>query len=300
MLRAARDPNRFKNPCFVGVHGGMGPDSGNEALHKLGTDHKAAVFLVSACSTPNAAEFILDVIANRMEHIRQLLDPYPKIRHARELIKRMAPDSVLHACNTAQFFDDRLRSDGYSAVNIVEETVKRLPKDSRVLILGTTATVKSGLYAQALDRADRSDITFVKPKQEMVQDVLVDLQDSVNRTIWDLLMLGKYKEASQALFGVVKKYMNGSIQEAGKGTAVNGYAEQAAASQKETYALCACTEIIFGLAGILDKKKIIDPMEIATEVAAEQASAAQTLRRPRADRLSRIASGSSGSWVPGS
>lgn len=67
------------------------------------------------------------------------------INESIDKLRRCGVERAIIACNTAHAFFNHY-ADYITVVNIIEETISRLPEDKTTIVLGTRGTLKAGLF----------------------------------------------------------------------------------------------------------------------------------------------------------
>ena len=177
----------------LGVLGGLGPMATAYFLQLLTQMSDAAadqehmeIVLYSKPAVPDRTKFIIG---------ESSLDPVPDMVAAGLCLKEMGADLLAIPCITAHYFHRELEEKiGLPVLHAIEDTVSYLQEDHRtkVGILATDGTIKSGLFQDALDRAG---IAFLVPDAED--------QKGVMDIIYRQIKAGK--PVDMALFGGISK-----------------------------------------------------------------------------------------------
>ena len=138
----------------IGVLGGMGPEATGFFFETLtrrteaaGDQGHARVLLWSDPSIPPRTEAILENGAS----------PLPAILSGIRILERGGAGLLVMPCITAHFWAPQIKARAHVPfVDLVEETVKQAGRDvpglSRVGLIATTGTVRSGLFRRAFSR----------------------------------------------------------------------------------------------------------------------------------------------------
>lgn len=172
-------PNTTKSQTKLGILGGMGPEATNAFYGRIiartaaGRDqeHLPAVIL-NDCTLPDRTA------ALQSGDTAELL---VRLQGDAKTLEQLDCTAIAVPCNTSHF----LLADIQSAVsipvlNMVEETVKRLPKGGVYGLLATEGTVAGGLYQRT---GEAYGVTLVPPPEEV--------QAEVTRLIYDVVKAGQ-------------------------------------------------------------------------------------------------------------
>lgn len=166
----------------LGVLGGMGPEATNAfygrviARTRAGCDqeHLPAVIL-NDCTIPDRTR------ALQSGDTAELL---ARLQGDAMLLEQLGCSAIAIPCNTSHMlYDDISASVAIPIVNMVEETVRRLPKGGCFALLATEGTVQGGLYQST---AARYGVTLLAPPAEV--------QAEVTRLIYDVVKAGQAGE----------------------------------------------------------------------------------------------------------
>lgn len=176
-------PNTMKSPYKLGVLGGMGPEATSQfyarviarTQAKSDQEHLPCVVL-SDCTLPDRTA------ALQSGDTTQLL---ARLQSDAQILEQLGCVAIAIPCNTSHSLLPEIQGAVHiPVVNMVEETVKRLPKGGTFALLATEGTVSAGLYQAA---AERHGITLVAPPQEV--------QQAVNAIIYEVVKAGHVGEA---------------------------------------------------------------------------------------------------------
>lgn len=156
----------------IGIIGGMGPMATVDLFQKI-------VSLTNAGSDHEHIHIYVDcnpAIPDRTAALLQCGEsPVPMIRAGAQKLVAMGADILLLPCNTSHaFFDEITKGLTVPVVNMIEETAKAVQKTgvSRVGLLATDGTVKSGVYEKKL-RQHQIDVVIPTPDdQKIVMDMI--------------------------------------------------------------------------------------------------------------------------------
>lgn len=148
----------------IGILGGMGPLATADLLIKITMATRAEsdrehirIYIDSDAAIPDRTAAILGGGE----------DPVPEMSSALRNLERCGADCIVMACNTAHFFLPRLQKlTGTPILDMLEITAKacaeRYP-GKRAAVLGTTGTLRTGLYDRALEKAG---VPFLLPDEK--------------------------------------------------------------------------------------------------------------------------------------
>ena len=163
-----------KGPYRVlGILGGLGPMA-TVYFYEMLTEHTLAmrdqdhmdIILSSRATTPDRTAFVLGLSDE---------NPLPvMVEEANRLVSAGAEVLVL-PCNTAHYFYDELsRQTGAPIINIIEETVSFCASRgmTKVGLLATEGTVRSGAYHQVCQRYDVEVVVPGEASQEAINEII--------------------------------------------------------------------------------------------------------------------------------
>ncbi len=159
----------------LGILGGMGPMA-TVHFYELITSHTLAgkdsehlnIVLTSRASTPDRTDFILG---------RSTVSPAPSMCEDAKKLEAAGADIIAIPCNTAHYFhSDIAGAVSVPVLNIVLETARHCKNRgfSKVGILATEATVKTGAYDRALAELGIGCVTPDEELQALVTSVIYD------------------------------------------------------------------------------------------------------------------------------
>jgi len=221
----------------IGILGGMGPEA------------TADLFIRIIRATPAKRD---------QDHIRVIIDSNPRIpdRTAaimgrgptplREMMKtaknleRAGADLIIIPCNTAHYYYEELkRGIRIPVLNIVGLTAQMVRNQfcnvKKVGFIGTTGTIISGIYDQALQKR------VIYPPQK--------LQDKVMEAIYDKIKAGQINEGKDIIIEVATHLIMEGAE----------------------IIVCGCTEVSLVLKSVDVPVPVIDPLQILAETAVAEA-----------------------------
>ena len=163
----------------IGILGGMGPQATIDLYQKILNNTPAfkdqehlQVLIWSDPTIPDRTAAILGAGENPLPHL---------LAGAEKLIQGKA-ECIAIPCNTAHYFLPQLVSlaPNVTYLNMIELTATELKKNyspgSVIAVTGTTATLKTGLYQQALKEAGLVPLLPGEDLQDEVMDIIFGAQ----------------------------------------------------------------------------------------------------------------------------
>lgn len=159
----------------IGILGGMGPMATADLFKKIVANTRAG-------SDREHIRIFIDNHAQIPDRTAAILaggeDPVPAMLDSLRKLESCGADCIIVPCNTAHYFVPRLQEmTAVPFVNMIEETAKvcatELPGKIAGL-LGTTGTLKTGLYNAALEAADVQYLVPDEACQEALMRVIYD------------------------------------------------------------------------------------------------------------------------------
>lgn len=180
------------NEKVIGVLAGMGPRSTapfidliiDECQSQYGAkcDEEFPKMMIYSLPTP----FYIDQLINHELMKKTIVDGLQKLEST-------GVTFVAMPCNSAHiYFDELQKSINMPLLNIVEETVKKLPIVSqKVTLFSTSSTFESGIYQKGI--ADASHEFIFKGEWQtklnnLIQSIKIDKENPKNIDIWNELM----------------------------------------------------------------------------------------------------------------
>ena len=173
---------------MIGILGGMGTQAGLDFCNKLAvlnrgkTDQKYPLFILYNKSN----------IPKRPENLKKYYNVLKSLVAGCNLLKKNKCKFIVMPCNTAHYwYDDLKKKIKIPIISIPEEvylhTKKNCKKNSKIGILCTEATLKTGVYNK-----------YFEKNFKLVSPVKTLQTKSVNKAI-KYVKLGKVKEAEKAI-----------------------------------------------------------------------------------------------------
>ena len=181
---------------MIGILGGMGTQAGLDFCNKLAvlnrgkTDQKYPLFILYNKSN----------IPKRPENLKKYYNVLKSLVAGCNLLKKNKCKFIVMPCNTAHYwYDDLQKKIKIPIISIPKEvylyTKKTCKKNSKIGILCTEATLKTGIYNRYFDR----NFKLISPEKSLQTKY-------VNKAI-KYVKLGKVKEAEKAIKPAVNYLM---------------------------------------------------------------------------------------------
>lgn len=185
MASSGKEGRRQVTYRTIGVLGGMGPAAGVHFARLLidlnsSANHDAGHVPFILSSNPR--------LPSRVDaYLRGGANPASSIAASLQALHEQGADVGVVVCNTAHiYFDDIVRRTTLPLINMVENTASHVGKSSDdrgpVGLLATTATVKSRLYATALEARGVRVIVPNEADQEAVSAAIFDSEYGIKAT----------------------------------------------------------------------------------------------------------------------
>lgn len=257
----ADDTGGMSEWLTIGIMGGLGPYA------HIDFEHRLLAAVADARRDQDYPPWILSSLPATPDRTACLLDGGPSPAPAlRESLRRIAPvaDFAVIPCNTAHAFLDALRGPGLPPIlSIVDESVRAAVEavgaQGRVGLMGTSGTLKSGLYPRRA-RALAPDLEWV---------TLLDLPDGEAAQV-ELTMRPIYGPPTAG------GWAGGGIKAGTAADPKTGRAHHAAlaeavrrlAAAGAGCVVTACTEIPLALGrDPIDGTPLIDPLDVTARAA---------------------------------
>lgn len=228
------------NEKIIGILGGMGPEATVDLFRRI------------IRATPAKKD---------QDHIRVIIDSNPKIpdrtasivgegfspigemKKTAKNLERAGADLIVIPCNTAHFFYENLKkSVRIPILNMVEltaQTIKeKFPHVRKAGLIGTSGTVRAGIYNRALEK---NDVDVVYPSEK--------LQDEVMEAIYGSMKAGRVLEGKEIIAKVTTYLIEEGVE----------------------IIICGCTEVSLVLKSGDVPIPVIDPLQILAETAVAEA-----------------------------
>ena len=156
----------------IGILGGMGPLATADLFKKI-------VLLTKAGCDNDHIRIYIDDYAQIPDRTTAILeggaDPVPAMTDSVKKLSSIGADVLIMPCNTAHYFLPRLKEvSPIPFISMLEETARTCREshgDTPVGLLGTTGTIRSGIYHKALEE---QGVPCIAPDEEQ-QKVLMEL-----------------------------------------------------------------------------------------------------------------------------
>ena len=223
----------------IGILGGMGPFTTITLAEKIIEKTPAKydqehlrMIIYSNAKIPSRIDSI----------IKNTESPQLELEKSAQLLEKAGADFIIMPCNTAHYwYKDICLAVKIPVLNLIEETTKYVVnhfKEDSVLLLGTDATIKVGLYEKAFLKYNRGIVIPNKVEQKVINLAINEVKAGQvvgNRAVQDLVK-------------IVEKYNR-------NGTSI---------------IIAGCTEISL-LLPLLPPCEKIDPLEILAQAAVKKA-----------------------------
>ena len=138
----------------VGIIGGLGPDATVDIFKRI-------VDLTPAHSDEEHLHILIDDYPQIPNRIQAILgdgpSPAPKMIEAAKKLESIGADFLIIPCNTASFYIEKVRKAvNIPVIDIVNQTVEHIlanyPNKKNIGVMGTSASMKIGLYQKYLTK----------------------------------------------------------------------------------------------------------------------------------------------------
>lgn len=169
----------MKKESVIGILGGMGPEATVDCFGKLikntpaGCDQEhLGIVIVNNPRIPDRTRAILENGPS----------PLPALRQSVDSLKRAGADFVIIPCVTAHYFLDELLKQCdlpvLSILGAVAGQIRRThPKMKTVGLLGTSGTVRSGIFQERLAAEGIDTLVCDNPWQQQVMEAIYDIKN---------------------------------------------------------------------------------------------------------------------------
>ena len=178
--------NSSKKKPVIGIIGGAGPDATIDLQIKLSKTMKERLHIMS---DQDHYRVIIDNNSQLADRNNALLyganSPVRSYINSAQTLESIGADILIIPCNTAHaYFKDIQRSISIKMVNMVEETCNFLgtilAHEEKVGLLSTSATIKTGLYHNALEKYGIEVISPNVYHQEKVTQAIYGIKAGFN------------------------------------------------------------------------------------------------------------------------
>lgn len=180
----------------LGIIGGLGPMATVYFMQMLTqmsdaeTDQEHMdILMCSKPSIPDRTQYILG---------KSNKSPVPEMIQAGRMLKRMGADIIAIPCITAHYFHGELENGiGLPVINAITETARYFAKKkiSRIGILATDGTIRSGMFQKALKAYGIQSLVPEEAGQREVMSIIYD-EVKAGKTV----DIERFKMASDELF----------------------------------------------------------------------------------------------------
>tara|TARA_B100001758_G_scaffold204003_1_gene183810 strand:+ start:312 stop:1010 length:699 start_codon:yes stop_codon:yes gene_type:complete len=182
---------------MIGILGGMGTQAGLDFCNKLAvinrgkTDQKYPLFILYNKSN----------IPRRPENIKKYYNVLNSLIKGCHLLQKNKCKFIVMPCNTAHYwYDDLQKKIKIPILSMPKEvylhTKRRCKKNTKIGILCTEATLKTGVYSKYFNK----NFNLISPKNSLQKS-------SVNKAI-KYVKMGKVREAEKTIRPAVKNLIN--------------------------------------------------------------------------------------------
>tara|TARA_B100000965_G_scaffold168640_1_gene140632 strand:+ start:105 stop:803 length:699 start_codon:yes stop_codon:yes gene_type:complete len=182
---------------MIGILGGMGTQAGLDFCNKLTvinrgkTDQKYPLFILYNKSN----------IPRRPENIKKYYNVLNSLVKGCHLLQKNKCKFIVMPCNTAHYwYDDLQKKIKIPILSMPKEvylhTKRRCKKNTKIGILCTEATLKTGVYSKYFNK----NFNLISPKNSLQKS-------SVNKAI-KYVKMGKVREAEKTIRPAVKNLIN--------------------------------------------------------------------------------------------
>ncbi|MFK4427374.1 aspartate/glutamate racemase family protein [Bacillus sp. RC51] len=187
---------------MIGILAGMGPKStgpfvdtvvaGCQTIYGAKHDMDFPHMMIYSCPTPFYMDRPIDHAAMKKAIIE-----------GAQRLESTGVDFIAMPCNTAHlYFEELQRSITIPILNIVDETLKAIPENTkRVALLATEATVQSGIYQDGITKRNIEYIHHEK-WQTMINQIITCIKGGEieeARKLWSVLILQLKDEVDTAI-----------------------------------------------------------------------------------------------------
>lgn len=223
----------------VGILGGIGPLAGLFLFQRIIANTQALTDQEHVPVLLYSNTAILDrtsaILSDDRTVERQLIT-------SARLLQDMGADILIVACNTAHYYIDAIQAAiGIPVLNIIQLAIDQTKTYGcdRVMVMGTTATRRTGIYSKVIQQAGLREILFNRDDQEQIMKI-----------IYQDIKAGKPDDVVAELMTILDR----------------------AAQSRPQAIIVGCTELsIFSSQLSLEKINIIDPIELVARKAIELA-----------------------------
>ncbi|WP_144466182.1 aspartate/glutamate racemase family protein [Bacillus nitratireducens] len=187
---------------MIGILAGMGPKStgpfvdtvvaGCQTIYGAAHDMDFPHMMIYSCPTP----FYMDRPIDHAAMKKAIIEGAQKLEST-------GVDFIAMPCNTAHlYFEELQRSITIPILNIVDETLKAIPENTKkVALLATEATVQAGIYQ---DGITKRNIEYIHNEQwqEMINQIITCIKGGEieeARKLWSVLVLQLKDEVDTAI-----------------------------------------------------------------------------------------------------
>jgi len=191
------------NSKTIGILGGMGPGATAMLYSKI-------ISRTPAETDQQHLHVIIDSDPSVPDRSKNILQggpsPAPTLNQMAMRLQNAGAEVLILPCNTAHYFiDEALHNVDLPFIHIIDETIKTcqaiLPKDGRVGLLATSATISSRVYH---DRFSPTAFRLMAPKDDDQQQVMDGIYNGVKA--------GRFDYGADRLKNVAENLISGGAQ----------------------------------------------------------------------------------------
>jgi aspartate racemase len=163
----------------IGILGGMGPEATLDCFGKI-------IKNTPAKTDPDHLRVVIDSNPGIPDRIAAILgdgeSPVPALIAGCRVLEKAGADFIIIPCVTVHFFLSEIRAQSQlpilSIIDEVAETVRReIPETKTIGLMGTIATIKSGLFQKRLAEENINTLPPDSVAQSKIIDAIKDIKD---------------------------------------------------------------------------------------------------------------------------
>lgn len=229
----------------IGILGGMGPEATADLFKRI-------IRATPAEKDQDHIRVIIDSNPKIPDRTAAIIgggsSPLPEMTRTAKNLEKAGADLIIIPCNTAHhYYEELKRSVRIPILNMVEltaQTIKEIfPNVKRIGLIGTTGTVRAGIYNRALEK---SGVEVIYPPEK--------LQDQVMEAIYGNVKAGRTLEGKE----IIAKVATHLIEEGAE------------------IIIYGCTEVSLVLKSEDLPVPVVDPLQILAETAVAVSSPRRT------------------------
>mgnify|MGYP000885567800 CR=1 FL=1 len=161
---------------ILGIAGGMGPAATIQFMHLV-------VSLTPAKCDQDHIRMLVDMNPAIPDRTAAILgqgpSPVPELLKSSQLLEQAGATFLVFPCNTAHYFVPQVQPQlSIPILNMIEETAGYVKARGikKIALLATDGTVQTGIYQQALNKADLSCLIPDEVAQQAVMKTIYDIK----------------------------------------------------------------------------------------------------------------------------